>query len=112
MEDGKPLAFHAWKPEDRLVEGRFKVMEPAKSAPRIAPTILLVPLLAFDRCCRRLGHGKGYYDRTLQALKADSPGAQAIGVAFAAQEVDLVPTDAFDQTLDTVITENAVYRPT
>lgn len=109
--EGQPLDFHAWQPADRLIEGRFKVMEPAPDATIVNPNILLVPLLAFDRCCRRLGHGKGYYDRTLQGLKADDPGVQAIGVAFAAQEVERVPTDEFDQTLDMIVTEKAVHRP-
>jgi 5-formyltetrahydrofolate cyclo-ligase len=108
---GQPLAFHAWQPDDCLVEGRFKVMEPSARAPRATPAVLLVPLLAFDRACRRLGHGKGYYDRTLQALKLDDPATLAVGVAFSAQEVERVPTDEFDQTLDMVVTENAVHRP-
>ncbi|MGI9490172.1 MAG: 5-formyltetrahydrofolate cyclo-ligase [Geminicoccaceae bacterium] len=108
--DGHPLDFHAWKPEDQLIEGRFKVMEPAPDAAIVYPQILLVPLLAFDRQCRRLGHGKGYYDRTLQRLKANDPAVLAIGVAFAAQEVERVPTDEFDQTLDMVITEKAAYN--
>ncbi len=110
--DGKPLDFHAWRPEDRLIEGRFKVMEPAPNTMIVSPNILLVPLLAFDRHCRRLGHGKGYYDRTLQGLKANDPGVRAIGVAFAAQEVERVPTDEFDQTLDMIVTEKKVHRPT
>ncbi|MGI9416485.1 MAG: 5-formyltetrahydrofolate cyclo-ligase [Geminicoccaceae bacterium] len=111
VAEGRPLDFHAWLPDDPLIEGRFKVMEPASDAPIVRPNILLVPLLAFDRHCRRLGHGKGYYDRTLQGLKADDPGVRAIGVAFAAQEVERVPTDDFDQTLDMVITEQTVHRP-
>lgn len=109
--DGQPLDFHVWKPGDPLVEGRFKVMEPDPETPKVAPSVLLVPLLAFDRGCRRLGHGKGYYDRTLQRLKTDDPATLAVGVAFAAQEVERVPTDEFDQTLDGVITEDAVHRP-
>lgn len=109
--DGKPLVFHAWRPEDRLIEGRFKVMEPAAETPEVTPTLLLVPLLAFDQGCRRLGHGKGYYDRTLQRLRDNNPAVLAIGVAFAVQEVERVPVDAFDQTLDMIITEQAVHRP-
>lgn len=108
--DGQPLTFHLWRPQDRLIEGRFKVMEPDPNSPSIVPTILLVPLLAFDKACRRLGHGKGYYDRTLAGLRQAEPRPIAIGVAFAVQEVDRVPTDAYDQTLDMVITERAVYR--
>ncbi|NJO38914.1 MAG: 5-formyltetrahydrofolate cyclo-ligase, partial [Rhizobiales bacterium] len=88
---GHPLAFHAWQPDDRLIEGRFNVMEPAADAPTVSPSVLLVPLLAFDRACRRLGHGRGYYDRTLQILRASDPDVRAIGVAFAAQEVERVP---------------------
>jgi len=108
--DGNPLAFHLWRPEDPLIEGRFKVMEPAADAPSVSPRILLVPLLAFDRNCRRLGYGKGHYDRTLKKLQETDPAVRAIGIAFAAQEVDEVPTGAFDQTLDRVITERAVHR--
>lgn len=110
--DGQPLDFHAWQPDDPLVEGPFKVMEPAADTPIVSPKILLVPLLAFDQSCRRLGHGKGYYDRTLQGLKANDPATLAVGVAFAVQEVERVPTDHYDQTLDMVITEHRVHRPT
>ena len=109
--DGHPLDFHAWRPEDPLIEGRFKVMEPDPAMPKVAPSVLLVPLLAFDRGCRRLGHGKGYYDRTLQGLKAVDPATRAVGVAFAAQEVERVPTDDYDQTLDMVVTEQGIFRP-
>ena len=108
--DGQPLDFHAWQSDDPLVEGRFKVMEPAADTPIASPKILLVPLLAFDQSCRRLGHGKGYYDRTLQRLKVNDPAVRAVGVAFAVQEVERVPTDDHDQTLDMVITERAVHR--
>ncbi|MGI9504272.1 MAG: 5-formyltetrahydrofolate cyclo-ligase, partial [Geminicoccaceae bacterium] len=106
----RPLDFHIWQPEDPLIEGRFKVMEPDPASPKAAPNVLLVPLLAFDRYCRRLGHGKGYYDRTLERLRLRDPSVQAIGVAFQAQEVEAVPVDAFDQTLDMVITEKTVYK--
>lgn len=108
--DGQPLEFHAWHPGDQLIEGRFKVMEPAPDTAIVTPRVLLVPLLAFDRHCHRLGHGKGYYDRTLQRLKANDPATLAVGVAFAAQEVERVPTNELDQTLDMVITEKEIHR--
>lgn len=109
--DAQPLEFHSWQPQDNLIEGRFKVMEPPSTAARVQPDILLIPLLAFDRYCHRLGHGKGYYDRTLQGLRSQNPAVLAIGVAFAVQEIEHVPTDANDQTLDIIITEQDVYRP-
>jgi len=106
---GSPLDFHDWKPDDPLIKGQFKVMEPDPASPKVTPSILLVPLLAFDRQCRRLGYGQGHYDRTLQGLKSQNPATLAIGLAFAAQEIEHVPTDQFDQTLDMILTEKAVY---
>ena len=68
------------------------------------PYIIPVPLLAFDARGFRLGYGGGFYDRTLAGL----PGAVRIGYAFAAQEVNEVPIDAFDQRLDVIVTEQGV----
>ncbi|HYZ26573.1 MAG TPA: 5-formyltetrahydrofolate cyclo-ligase [Geminicoccaceae bacterium] len=107
---GRPLAFHAWRPGDPLLAGPFGVMEPDPDAPAVRPRVLLVPLLAFDRQGRRLGYGAGYYDLALRELRALSPLPLAIGVAFAAQEVDEVPTGPRDQPLDAVVTERAVHR--
>jgi 5-formyltetrahydrofolate cyclo-ligase len=107
---GRPLAFHAWRPGDPLLAGPFQVMEPRLDAPLVSPRILLVPLLAFDRTGRRLGYGAGYYDMVLRDLRARSPAPLAIGVAFAAHEVDEVPTGPRDQTLDAVVTEQRVHR--
>ena len=106
----RPLDFHIWKEDDPLIEGRFKVMEPDPASPTARPNTLLVPLLAFDRERRRLGYGKGHYDRTLQGLRDADPDLQAIGVAFSVQEVEAVPVDTYDQTLDMVITEKNVYK--
>lgn len=105
-----PLAFHAWQPEAVLVPGRFEVMEPSPAAPEVAPDVLLVPLLGFDRQGNRLGHGAGFYDRTLQQLRARVPAPLAIGVAFAAQKLTEVPAGPDDQPLDLVVTEDGVLR--
>jgi 5-formyltetrahydrofolate cyclo-ligase len=65
--------------------------------------ITIVPLLAFDRRGYRLGYGKGYYDRLLAATSVP-----AVGVAFAAQEVPLLPSEPHDMRLDYVVTEDEV----
>ena len=109
---GRPLVFHAWQPGDPLLAGPFQVMEPSPDAPVVDPRVLLVPLLAFDRAGRRLGYGAGYYDMALRDLRAQNPAPFAIGVAFAAQEVDEVPTGPRDQMLDAVVTERHVHRCT
>lgn len=98
-----PLKFRSWSPEARMVPGEFGALIPAEGA-WVEPQILIVPLLAFDARGFRLGYGGGFYDRTLSALRARGP-VLALGFAFAAQEVDEVPTDAYDQRLDGVVTE-------
>jgi 5-formyltetrahydrofolate cyclo-ligase len=108
--DGQPLQFHAWPAEAALVQSGFKVMEPAAEAPVLVPRVLLVPLLAYDRRGHRLGWGKGYYDRTLAALRQAEPAPLAIGVAFAAQEVDALPAAPYDQKLDALVTELGVQH--
>lgn len=106
-QDGRdrPLAFHAFRPGDPLMPGPFGVLEPLPFAPRLTPALLLVPLLAFDRRGRRLGHGAGFYDRTLAALRAGRPAPPAFGLAFAFQEVETVPAGDRDMRLDGVVTE-------
>ena len=55
----------------------------------------------------RLGYGGGFYDRTLQGLRAKRP-TRAVGFAFAAQELPQVPIDEFDQRLDVMVTDTGV----
>ncbi len=102
----EPLRFCTWSPGDGLCPGGFGVHEPHPGAETVEPDLLLVPLLAFDRRGGRLGYGAGHYDRTLQRLRAIKP-IRAIGLAFAAQEVDAVPTQAHDKPLDAILTERA-----
>ncbi|MBS0273552.1 MAG: 5-formyltetrahydrofolate cyclo-ligase [Proteobacteria bacterium] len=104
---GEPLVFHRWCAGQNLQRGAYGIPEPLKEWPLAYPKILLVPLLAFDRHGHRLGYGGGYYDRTLDFLRANST-VRAIGVAYAGQEVDELPREAHDHPLDAVITENGM----
>ena len=63
-----------------------------------------MPLLAFDARGYRLGYGGGFYDRTLEGLRARGPVC-AVGFAYGAQEVAQVPTEPTDQPLDLIVTE-------
>ena len=102
---GAALAFRAWAPGDALAEGPLGTREPAGGEP-VTPDWLIVPLLAFDRTGARLGQGGGHYDRTLAGL----PGATAIGVAYAAQEVPEVPVGPHDVRLAAIATERGLIR--
>jgi 5-formyltetrahydrofolate cyclo-ligase len=102
---GKPLVMRSWQWGEPLVPGVWGIREPAPEAPEVQPDIVLVPLLVFDRSGHRIGYGAGYYDLTIAQLRANKPIA-AVGIAFAAQEIETVPRTAFDAQLDLVLTEN------
>ena len=88
---------------DSLCKGAFGIMEPI-GEPMPTDThidAVLVPGMAFDAECHRLGRGKGYYDRFLSSLT--SPLPQLIGVCFDFQKVDIVPTETFDVPVDVLV---------
>ena len=99
-----PLTFRLWRPGQALTAASFALHEPSKATPVVEPDIVLAPLLAFDRAGRRLGYGKGHYDRTLADLRGRKD-ILALGLALSAQEVDCVPTGPHDVPLDGIATE-------
>jgi 5-formyltetrahydrofolate cyclo-ligase len=101
---GKPLIMRAYAFGDQLTAGVWGIREPKPEAPEVLPDIVLVPLLAFDRRGHRIGHGAGYYDLTLTALRARR-SVVAVGIAFAMQEIGSVPSTPRDARLDLVLTE-------
>ncbi|MDO9563629.1 MAG: 5-formyltetrahydrofolate cyclo-ligase [Bradyrhizobium sp.] len=108
MARGKSLAFRAWSPDDRLMLGPLGILEPSPAAAELIPDIMLVPLAAFDRLGHRIGYGAGHYDYTLAHLRKIKSIA-AIGLAFAAQEIEAVPALSHDVPLDYVLTETEVF---
>lgn len=105
--EGQPLKFAQWTPETQMVSGAFGAAIPAEPQ-FFEPEIVIVPLLAFTRAGGRLGYGGGFYDRTLELLRAKRP-TLAIGFAFAGQEGD-VPLEPTDQPLDLIVTEAGVIE--
>jgi 5-formyltetrahydrofolate cyclo-ligase len=101
---GRPLAMRVWSIGAPLVRGQWGIREPEADAEAVIPDLLIVPLAAFDRSGGRIGYGAGYYDMTIAQARAAKP-ATAVGLAFAAQEVEEVPMLAHDQRLDFVLTE-------
>src|SRR3546814_20506772 len=82
------------------------------------PDIVLVPTLGYTRQGDRIGYGKGYYDRTLAALKAQGHSFTTIGIAWAAGDLaaaGLAPNPApHEDRLDRLLTDQgrAVPAPT
>jgi 5-formyltetrahydrofolate cyclo-ligase len=95
-----PLDFHLVPDGEMLSPGAHGIHEPLPHWPLATPELLLVPLLAFDARGHRLGHGAGFYDRTLDVLRVP-----AIGIAYAGQEIASLPAEPHDMALDGILTE-------
>jgi 5-formyltetrahydrofolate cyclo-ligase len=104
---GQPLTMRAWNFDEPLQSGVWGIKEPKPGAPEVDPDILIVPLAAFDRSGHRIGYGAGYYDKTINRLRALKP-ITAIGIAFATQEIPAVPATPRDARLDLVLTEREI----
>jgi len=93
--------------ERDIVAGYVGVPEPRPALPVVRPGDIdwvLVPGVAFDACCRRLGYGGGFFDRLLPAIRIDAP---RIAGAFDVQIVDEVPAGPLDHRVDGVATPSA-----
>ena len=73
----------------------------------VAYRLLLAGRLAMNIDNDRVGYGAGYYDMTIAKLRGMKP-VVAVGVAFAAQEIEQVPVTPRDARLDLVLTERDV----
>lgn len=109
LKPASPLIFRAWKADQRLESDAARIPSPTDEAETLVPDILIVPLLAFDRSGYRVGQGGGYYDRTLEALRATGRPLLAIGLSWAGMELDEAPREAHDQALDAILTETGYY---
>jgi 5-formyltetrahydrofolate cyclo-ligase len=107
MGEGQPLKFSLWEPGCAMKDGPFGAQIPAVEE-FFEPEIVIVPLVAFDRNGGRLGYGGGFYDRTLEQLRARR-ATLAIGFAYAAQEAEELPLEPTDQPLDMIVTEEGVF---
>ncbi|MBI5396418.1 MAG: 5-formyltetrahydrofolate cyclo-ligase [Verrucomicrobia bacterium] len=89
-----------------LVPGRFGILEPRAFVPVDSHAdIAVVPGLAFDAVCQRLGFGKGYYDTMLREF-----AGVKIGLAFDCQLLPALPVAAHDVAMDFIVTETQVIR--
>lgn len=70
--------------------------------------VVIVPAVAYDEDCYRLGYGGGFYDRFLQRLREDSI---TVGIAFDLQIFDNVPKESHDAQLDYIVTESRILTP-
>jgi 5-formyltetrahydrofolate cyclo-ligase len=104
------LALHWVGDAEPLEPGHAGILEPAASCDWAAPLdfdLVLVPGVAFDSSCARLGFGGGFYDALLPSLP---PDVATVGLAYDEQIVEQVPSEAHDERVSVVVTPSGVHR--
>lgn len=94
------LVIRKFTGKENLIKGKLGIPEPNENG-QISEEfeIVITPGMAFDFKKRRLGRGKGYYDRFLRHRNV-----QKWGVGFDFQVLDNIPVASFDVTMDKILT--------
>lgn len=108
--DRTTIVFRELLREASLVDMGFGTMGPGEDAAVLEPSLMLVPLAAFDRRGHRIGYGAGHYDRAIARQHAAGHAPRLIGIAFDCQEVPLVPDEPHDIILSAILTESGLRR--
>ncbi len=108
--DGTTIAFRELVRGAPMVEMGFGTMGPGPEAEELRPSLMLVPLAAFDARGHRIGYGAGYYDRAIERLGQAGKPPRLIGIAFDCQLVAGVPDEPHDVALDEILTESGLRR--
>ena len=106
LVSGDDLILKVYSP-DKVVPGYKGIPEPSDDTETVGPSeveLAVIPGVAFDKDCNRLGRGKGFYDRLIPDLRCP-----LVGLGFDFQIVDQVPVEMFDRKLDMVITQNNLF---
>ena len=99
--------------ETEIVKGKNGYLQAKRECVKPVPIeeidLIVVPGIAFDKRCYRLGFGAGYYDRFLRKLNFEKP---TIGLCYDFQIIHSIPIEDHDIPLDFVITEERILvRP-
>lgn len=109
LNENQTLSFLPALPNTPFKKNQYGIPEPDVSIELAIPIeeldLIILPLVAFDMRCTRLGMGAGYYDRTLQ----NRTHKQLFGVGFQFQQIDFIAPEPWDIPLDAVITQKAIY---
>lgn len=105
---GENMIFYQYKENDILEDGYMGIKEPLPNGRIIDSSegLIIVPGVAFDTKCNRVGYGKGFYDRFL----ASHPHCDTIGICFDFQIFEEVETNSADKQIDMLITESKSYK--
>jgi 5-formyltetrahydrofolate cyclo-ligase len=109
------MIFVEWRTGMSLVRSPAGIHEPRDRRRRLSPRLLdlvIVPLVAFDARCNRIGSGGGFYDRHFGFRLRRSTWHRPVLVGWAHdfQHVDPIATAGWDVPLDFVVTDHGIYR--
>ncbi len=110
-QQNNELELYEIKDTEELVKGYFGIPEPNVSEANISDRkmnvehvdLIIVPGVAFDENCHRLGYGKGFYDKLLSEARG-----KIIGLAYEEQIVELIPLKPHDIRMDMIITDKRI----
>lgn len=109
------LDFYLINVDTQFTKNKFNISEPIINNQKpISPAqlnLILIPLVAFDKHCNRLGRGLGYYDQYLQFTKntARDKRPVLIGLAYEFQKVEKIIPNSWDISMDFIVTEENIY---
>ncbi len=108
--DDTQMNFYIIKNINELQPGYQGILEPSKNLldnTIIKKALMIIPGTVFDENGNRLGYGKGYYDRFI----AKYHPKYKIGLSYDMQIKKSIKTSAYDQKMDLILTEKAMYTP-
>ena len=111
------MLFAPWTDGGSRRTNAFGIVEPGHAGgarPVVGLDVVVLPLLGFDARGNRLGMGAGYYDRALRRRLGSGrawPRPRLVGVAYACQQLPVIPASPWDVPLDLVVTERGVVVP-
>ena len=101
LRKSEPLEFRVWQPGDPLERGVWNILVPSRG-PAVLPDVVIAPVVGFDTANYRLGHGGGYFDRTLAAMPRMP---LRIGIGFATAKIATIYPQPHDIPMDTIVTD-------
>lgn len=99
-----PLQFRAWSRGEPLQPGVWNIPVPAEGTV-VTPDVVIAPVVGYDAACYRLGHGGGFYDRTLAALPRRP---RILGVGYECLALRTIYPQPYDVPMDAIVTESGV----
>ena len=103
--NGDTMEFYYFTDETDMEQGAYDIWEPTGTeAVEDEESLVIMPGVAFDLSCNRIGYGKGYYDRYLSA----HPHMKKVALAYDFQIVGRIKREVHDVRPDVVVTESRV----